>query len=141
MTALRDRLEIDRIYTELLPLFTASWEEVGKTPFKPQEEVIKFMWARGIIQEVRTAHGYALISFSNNMFDSVKDAQVISIYLKPEYRKSRESYSLLKQTLKTAKDNGAKRIVFLIWSDSADQNKTFEHLCGKPINFGYRKEL
>ena len=140
MTALRNRSEIDRIYAELLPLFTASWEEVGKTPFKPQEDFLKQLWCLGYLEIVQVNHGYAVLVKNTHIFDSQIDIHVISIYIEKAYRHSTTTLTLFRHVLKTAKQMGGKRILFSIGYES-EANSSFKRFCGEPLDLIYRRDL
>lgn len=140
MNALRDKSEIDRIYAELLSLFTASWAEVGKTPFKPQENSLKSLWRLNLLEIVRVEHGYAVLIRTPHIFDSLIDIQVISVFIEKDYRNSATTVKLFRHILKTAKAMGGDRIMFFIGHGSK-ANPSFRRFCGEPLDVIYRRNL
>lgn len=121
-------------------MFTASWAEVGSTPFNPQEDFLKKLWCLGYLEIVRVEHGYAVLVKNSHLFDSQNDIHVISIYIEKAYRHSAETLTLFRHVLKTAKQMGGKRILFSIGYKS-DANPTFKRFCGEPLDLIYRRDL
>ncbi len=84
--------------------------------------------------------GFYIFSLNKHIFTSVQKAEVVTVWIRPEYRNTLTGARMLRKLFKEAKQVGASSIVFSVPVDSPNIFSWSYHY-GNPVDFVFKRAL
>lgn len=129
-----------QIFSDSLPLLRLAWAEVSSEPFCPDMDMIKALLDRGILITHKADCGWYAYIITKHPFTSKVRAEVLSVYVLPEFRKSTKSTRLLLHLMHDARARGAQSLYFAVPAESP-QLGSWTYNLGAPIDFVFQRRL
>lgn len=127
-------------FLDYLPLCKRAWAEVSKEPFNPDLELFRFSFEHGLMFGDIDNHGFYIFALNKDFFTSKLRADVLTIWVRPEYRNTSKSVRLYFKMIKEAKAKGAQSIVYSV-PVASDNVFSWSYHYGNPSDFIFKRNL
>lgn len=117
-----------------------AWAEISKEPFCPDVGMIKTLLEKEIMISHKADCGWYAYIITKHPFTSKVRAEVLTVYVFPEFRKSAKSTRLLLHLMHDARARGAQSLYFAVPAESS-QLGSWTYNLGAPVDFVFQKEL
>lgn len=137
MTEANDALET---LTNLLPKLKKAWGEISQEPFNPDLNTIKFLLEHGVGFFHSERVGFYGFTVGKHLLTSVNRADVVTVYVYPQYRGTLAARRLMSKLFKHAKTVGAAEVYFAVPTER-ENVLSWSNNYGPPIDFVFKRKL
>lgn len=137
---MKDTSDSLKDFTNCLPKLKQAWSSISDVPFNPDLNTIKFLLEHGVGFFKSSEVGFYGFTLGKHLLTSVPRADVVTIFVYPQYRGTSKAKRLICSMLKHAKQLGAKEIYFSVPSES-DELFSWSYHYGAPVDQVFRRTL